>query len=169
MPSDPSDRVDAILDLLRERVGDQDLALAEVNIRLRRVSHWLETETRRRLAPQGVEFWEVSLLSSLIRAGGALRVGQLQDLAQVTSGAITQRIAKLEGVGAVERAFAEHDRRQVEVGVTESGRARFEELVRAVGTVERELYGDLDPTLVSGLAAHLRAFMLATEGPLSRD
>ncbi|MGN0062918.1 MAG: MarR family winged helix-turn-helix transcriptional regulator [Nocardioides sp.] len=169
MSTEPSDRVDAILAHLRERSGEQDLALAEVNIRLRRVSHWLETETRRRLGPQGIEFWEVSLLSSLIRFGGALRVGQLQDLAQVTSGAITQRIARLEGLGAVERAFAPHDRRQVEVRITDAGRDRFEQLMVAVEQVERDLYGDLDPALLSALAANLRAFSLATEGPLAED
>lgn len=163
MASEHRDRVDSILDFVRDAGGD--VAAKEVHIRLRRLAHHLDTEARRRLAPQGMEFWELPLLSSLVRSEGPLSVGVLQDLAQVTPGAITHRIAKLEENGAVRRAFDTRDRRQVNVELTDAGRARFQQLVEAVGAVERELFADVDPDLMTRLARDLRLFMLATEGP----
>ncbi|MCD4525261.1 MarR family winged helix-turn-helix transcriptional regulator [Nocardioides sp. cx-173] len=157
------DRVDSILDHVRG--PDVDVATKEVHIRLRRLAHYLDTEARRRLAPQGMEFWELSLLSSLVRSPEPLSVGALQDLAQVTPGAITHRIAKLEEAGAVRRSFDARDRRQVNVEITDAGRARFELLLAAVGQVEEELFADVDPALMQRLAGDLRLFMLATEGP----
>lgn len=163
MADSSRDRVDSILDHVRG--PGVDLTLKEVHIRLRRLAHFVDTEARRRLAPQGMEFWELPLLSSLMRSDGPLSVGAIQDLAQVTPGAVTHRIAKLEEAGAVLRTFDARDRRQVNVEVTDAGRARFERLVAAVAAVETELFGEVDRDLMERLARDLRLFMLATEGP----
>lgn len=160
----PQDRVDAIIDHLAERRPDLDLSVPAVHIRIQRLSHWLETEARRRLAPKGLEFWELSLLSAIVRAGGSRTVGELQDHAQLTSGAITHRVAKLEGSGAVVRRFSEQDRRQVNVEITTAGRARLETIIDTVSEAEGELFGAVDPALLAQLAENLRAVMLATEG-----
>lgn len=166
LSADNHDRVDAILDHIRKRKPEGDLLTEAVHIRLRRISHWLETETRRRLAPQGIEFWELPVLSHLLRSGEPIGVSELQDLAQVTSGAITHRIAKLETAGYVLRTFAPHDRRQVNVEITDAGRDRFVVVAHAIEEVENELFGSVDPALMEQLAADLRRFMHATEGCL---
>lgn len=157
------DRVDSILDHIRG--PGVDLTVKEVHTRLRRLAHHLDTEARRRLAPQGIEFWELPLLSSLMRSPEPLSVGALQDLAQVTPGAITHRVAKLEEAGAVRRTLSTRDRRQVNVEITEAGRARFAQVLAAVGDVEAELFGDVDRDLMERLARDLRLLTLAAEGP----
>jgi DNA-binding MarR family transcriptional regulator len=164
MSAESRDRVDAILDQIRQRKPEGDLDAEAFHIRLRRISHWLETESRRRLAPQGIEFWELPLLSGLLRSGGSLGVGELQDLAQVTPGAITHRIAKLEAAGHVLRTFAPHDRRQVNVEITDAGRERFLVIATAIEQVESELFSGVDADLLRRLADGLRDFMHATEG-----
>jgi DNA-binding MarR family transcriptional regulator len=163
MDDRPRDRVDSVLDHLRGR--DVDLTLKEVHIRLRRLAHSIDTEARRRLAPQGIEFWELPLLSSLMRSESPLSVGAIQDLAQVTPGAITHRIAKLEEAGVVRRTLDTRDRRQVNVEITDTGRERFEQLVAAVGDVEAELFGEVDRDVLERLARDLRLVALATERP----
>ncbi|MDN4175538.1 MarR family transcriptional regulator [Nocardioides sp. SOB77] len=165
MADERRDRVDAILDHVRVRAPDVDLTTKAVHIRLRRLAHHLDTEARRRLAPQGIEFWELPVLSSLLRSDGPLSVGALQDLAQVTSGAITHRIAKLEEAGMVRRAFDARDRRQVNVEITDAGRQRLDQLMAAVGEVEADLFGGVDRDLLERLAEDLRLLTLATEGP----
>ncbi|WP_300683165.1 transcriptional regulator [Nocardioides sp.] len=158
------DRVDPILDHVRS-YRDDVVDAAAVHIRLRRLAHRVETETRRRLAPQGLEFWEIPLLSGLIRNDGTLGIAVLQDIAQVTSGAITQRIAKMEEAGSVRRTFGLQDRRQVNVEITEAGRERFDRLARAMQEAEAAIYGDVDPALLASLARDLRVLMIAIEGP----
>ncbi len=118
------DRVDQILDYIRELGSERDLTAKAVGLRLRRAAHYVDTETRRRLAPAGMELWEVEILAEIVRLGGVASIGRLQDFAQLTSGALTNRIARLEDKGFVTRAMDDQDRRQIQVAVTAAGRRR---------------------------------------------
>lgn len=159
------DRVDAILDYLHDLYPERDLTAKAVAWRLRRAAHHVDTEVKRRLARAGVELWEKEILCSLRRLGGTLTMGDLQDVAQLTSGAITNRIARLEEHGWVRREVDPHDRRQVLVVLTAAGRERSEIVMAANNAAERELFGAIDPDLQRRLAADLRELLLATEGP----
>ena len=62
--------------------------------------------SRRELAPLGVELWVLELLAALRRSGGPpyrLAAGALLKETQLTSGAITKRVARLEEKGWVRR------------------------------------------------------------------
>lgn len=158
------DRVDAILDHVATYRSERAVEATAVHIRLRRLAHRMENETRRILAPQGLEFWELPVLSGLIRHDGSLGVGQLQDIAQVTSGAITQRLTKMEQAGSIRRSFDPVDRRQVRVEITEAGRERFRLLVAAMGEVEEALFGAVSEDTLGPLGDLLRTVTVALEG-----
>jgi len=130
------DRVDMLLDAVRDHDPRPDLALKAVSMRLRRAAHLVDTEIRRRLGPQGMELWEVEILANLVTAGGTMTAGALQNLAQLTPGAITHRVTKLEDAGHVVRTISPADRRQIDVSVTSSGRARMRQVSSALSAIE---------------------------------
>lgn len=161
----PRDRVDGLLAVIAEREPDRDLTAKAVTWRLRRASHRIDTEIRRQLATQGMELWELEILCALRNGGGTLTMGALLDSAQITSGAITNRVARLERDGYVRREMAPDDRRQVLVTITPAGLERNWQLIAANNAAEQEIFADLDPDLQRRLAQDLRELLLAVEGP----
>jgi DNA-binding MarR family transcriptional regulator len=112
-----------------------------------------------------MELWELEILSGLRRAGGTLTVGELLDVAQLTSGAITNRIARLERNGYVRRDVDPDDRRQVLVTLTPSGLERQQQAVKANDVAEQEIFATIDIALQRRLGRDLRELLLAIEGP----
>lgn len=163
--SRPPDRIDSILTYIAGLEPQRDLTAKSLAWRLRRAAHFVDTEVRRHLAPLGMELWELEILCALRRHDGALTMGDLQDLAQLTSGAITNRVSKLERAGHVRRAVDPDDRRQVRVTLTASGIARAAAVVAANNDAEARLFTALDRDVQQQLAGDLRELLLATEGP----
>ncbi|MFD1827016.1 MULTISPECIES: MarR family winged helix-turn-helix transcriptional regulator [Mumia] len=156
------DRVDPILDYVRDHDGSRDLTAKAVVLRLRRAAHYVDTVARR-LAPKGTELWELEILANLVRHGGEMSVGQLQEAAQLTAGAITNRITRLEDKGAVRRVVSAADRRQILVTLTAEGEQRAQELIAGQDELERVLFADIDPELLRRLSDDLRAFLVHTD------
>src|SRR5712672_1859834 len=113
------DFVDTMTEVIGRWHGSwQDPEIAEskaLAYRVRRLAHRLETDLKRELAPHGIELWELELLACLLRAGTLLT--QLQ----LTSGAITNRVRRLELNGWVTRDLDPDDRRSVLVTLTPAG------------------------------------------------
>jgi DNA-binding MarR family transcriptional regulator len=78
----------------------------------------------------------------------------------VTTGAITNRIDRLEQRGLVERASTD-DRRKVLVRLTKHGLAVVEDVVLAHMATEREILAALSPRQQHDLARLLRTTLLA--------
>ena len=138
-------------------------------IRLRRAAHHLERELRREVGVHDAEMWEFEVLLSLRRSVGYSRsAGALLREAQVTSGAITNRLARLERRGWVRRDVDPADRRQVVVTLTEAGLGRADQLVAMKTETEQRLFGGLDRPMMERMAADLRTLLLSLEGPARR-
>src|SRR5215475_173744 len=119
------DRADVLVELLGYDSSDADVATKKLSIRLRRLANHLERELRRELAAHGIEVCELEVLLALRRAPGQrLSAGALQRASQVTAGAITNRIDRLEHQGSVRREVDTADRRQVLVTLTAKGKRR---------------------------------------------
>src|SRR5712691_13441814 len=98
------DRADVLVDLLGEAASGLDAATRKLSVRLRRLANHVERELRRELAAEGIEVWEFEVLLALYRAPGQrLSAGALLRGSQVTAGAITNRVARLEKQGWVRR------------------------------------------------------------------
>jgi DNA-binding MarR family transcriptional regulator len=74
----------------------------------------------------------------------------------LTSGAITNRIDRLEAKGLVARAASAEDRRVVRVKLTSAGRARIDELLPLHIANEQRVLAALDPQARGELADLLR-------------
>jgi DNA-binding MarR family transcriptional regulator len=164
MPQEP-DRIDPILTYLKNLDPSRELSAKAVAMRLRRAAHYVDTQIRRELARSDIEIWELELLSTLLRKGGSLPVGTLQDAAQLTPGAITNRITRVERDGYVTRAIDPADRRQISVTLTDEGRKHATEVIEANDHAQRVTLDGIDPAILNRLADDLRTFLIAVEGP----
>ncbi len=155
-----------IIDHWREQNPDLDFSCKTLTTRLRRVTHHLEREIRRELGEQGIELWEFEMLLTLRRAPGhRLSAGALARQSQVTSGAITNRLARLSVNGWIRRDVDPDDRRQVLVTLTKPGLRRAQKLLDTKTDAESRLIGDVDPATIERLSADLRTLLIAIEGP----
>ena len=64
------------------------------------------------------------ILVSLLKHGGHMTQRELQDEACISSGALSEVLAKLEASGHIERTRSEDDRRQLDITLTDEGTTR---------------------------------------------
>jgi DNA-binding MarR family transcriptional regulator len=111
--------------------------------RVDKIQHYLRNAFRASLGQVGLtkEEWKVVMaLHGAVRSHGWL----CRDL-DVSTGAMTNRLDKLERRGLIRRAPDPDDRRGVLLELTEAGRARLDEYIDAGAARERELLADLSP------------------------
>lgn len=156
-----SDAVDALMDQWRRERPDLDIWPMGVIGRLSRLSRLLERELKEFFAGHGLESWEFDVLATLRRSGSPyeLTAGALLKSAMVTSGAITNRIDRLEAKGLVERVRRGHDRRSVSVRLTPRGLEIVDEVVALHVANEARLLGSLAEDERDRLAATLRTLL----------
>ncbi len=153
-------RIDDILEFWRSQNPDLDVTTKGVSMRLRRASRLLERELRHELATMGVETWEMEMLLSLRRAPGLQSsAGALVRESGVTSGAITNRLSRLEDHGWVRRDIDPVDRRQVLVTLTDTGRTRANELIAAKINAEGRFYAGIPRQTLQRLSVDLRTLL----------
>lgn len=143
------------LDLEVEGIVDR---IAGLNRRLRKMMG----ET---LEGFGLGWGEWSTLGALRRAGPPYRLspGQLADKDELSSGAMTSRLDRLERAGFVRRLPDPTDRRALQVELSDEGRRIWEESVAAGGAKEALIASALDESEKQQLNALLRRLMLAFE------
>jgi DNA-binding MarR family transcriptional regulator len=122
-----------------------------------RTAKALADDRRRTLAALGVDSSTLDLLSVIRRAGPPyeLTTREITRRTLVTAGAISQRIARAEDSGLVERSPSTASRRAVAVRLTDAGHRLIESTVRQLLAHEAELVASLSPTERSVLAACL--------------
>lgn len=165
-----ADRVDGLMDFLRTEDPASATSAKALAYRLRRASHRIDREIRRELAPRGIELWELEILAALRRAGGPpyrLTSGMLMEEAQLTSGAITKRVARLEKKGWVSREIDPEDRRRILVVLTDDGLGRAESVFGGMSRTEEALLERLGEDLLGRMNGDLRGLLLMLEGPAS--
>lgn len=117
------DHVDEILaQWSRERPGVDVSGMAIIG-RLNRLQKLVRPRLDEVFAQHGLESWEFDVLATLLRNGEPhqLTPGQLLESMMITSGAMTNRIDRLERRGFVKRARSPSDGRQVLVTLTKRG------------------------------------------------
>ncbi len=147
----------------REENPELDVTTKAVTMRLRRASQHLERAVRANLTDSGVdEYWEIEVLLTLRRAPEyRASAGDLGRECQVTSGAITNRISRLEKRDWVRRDVDPDDRRQVLVSLTAAGLAQADHIIATKTQAEKWAFDGVDRELLERMARDLRTLLLA--------
>jgi len=122
------DHVDEVVRQWNRERPDLDVSGMAIIGRLARVSKVIENCLSAVFAKHDLEFWEFDVLATLMRNGPdqQLTPGQLLKSMMLTSGAMTNRIDRLEKRGYVDRVKDPTDGRQVLVTLTANGLAKVE-------------------------------------------
>jgi DNA-binding MarR family transcriptional regulator len=152
------DVVDRILEQWERNAPEVDASAMAVFGRLHRCFLRYQTQVARIFAEHDVSMATFSVLASLRRSGPPYRltVGELADIALVTSGGSTQRVDRLESAGLVVRERDGQDARVVHVQLTDKGVALIDEVVKAHFENEKNMLDGLTPTERRRLADLLR-------------
>lgn len=159
------DAVDDVIAAWSAERPDLDFWPVGVIGRIQRLARVLDRSIQELCASHGLEQSEADLLMTLRRAGAPfqLSANALLKAALVTSGAITNRVDRLEDKGLVERVRSSQDRRSVEVRLTDQGRTTVDTLIAAHIANEARLLEKLPRRRADELAGLLRRLLQSLE------
>ncbi|MBV1941735.1 MarR family transcriptional regulator [Streptomyces sp. BV286] len=163
----PGDPVDAIIDQWAAVRPDLDTAAMEVFGRVFRLSRAMGDRMEKSYARLGISRGEFDALATLRRSGApfSLSPRQLSASLMLTTGGMTGRLDKLERAGLVRRSPDPHDRRALQVTLTDKGLALVDEAVGAGLAVQTEALSALDDEQAGQLADLLRQLLSGTGEP----
>lgn len=140
-----TDAVDEIIAMWAREKPDLDATPMGIVGRISRLSRLLDKELKDFFAGHGLEFWEFDVLATLRRSGAPyeLSAGALLKTAMVTSGAITNRVDRMETKGLVQRVRDPDDRRGVRIRLTPDGLALIDKLMPLHVANEQRLLAEL--------------------------
>ncbi len=161
----PRDPVDAIIEQWAQVRPDLDTAGMEVFGRIYRLTRAMGDRMDKAYARHGISRGEFDVLATLRRSGEpyTLSPRQLSATLMLTTGGMTGRLDKLERAGLLRRSPDPHDRRGLQVTLTEEGLRLIDEAVVAGLAEQTEALSALDEQSSRQLADLLRELLLATE------
>ncbi|MCC4265842.1 MarR family transcriptional regulator [Oceanimonas baumannii] len=159
------DQIDRIVTLWQRARPELDFSSTEAIGRVVRLEYFITRRVLQDLARYDLNVGEFDVLAALRRHPPSFQLSpnQLQSMVLVSSGALTNRINRLESRGLVTRAQADHDRRGVIVTLTEEGFNVVEEAVRHHLAAESELAAALTAEEQQQFAALLKKILLTVE------
>jgi DNA-binding MarR family transcriptional regulator len=159
------DHVDHILDQWSQQRPDLDVSPMGIIGRMSRLSRFLEHSIADVLARHGLNEPQFAVLAALRRAGPphCLSPTDLYNSLLVSSGAMTNRLRRLQDAGLVKRVPDPHDGRSLLVALTRKGHRVIDEAVDAHTANEHRLLAALPPSDREALADLLRRLLLQFE------
>lgn len=157
-----SDEVDRLVAEWRRERPDVDTSPLQVLSRVSRLARHLDRERRGAFAAHELEQWSFDVLASLRRAGVPyeLTPGSLLRQTLVSSGAMTNRLDRLEDAGFVQRRPDPDDRRGVLVRLTPTGKRRVDACLAELVGRERQFLAPLPAADQHELASLLRRMLV---------
>jgi DNA-binding MarR family transcriptional regulator len=157
------DQVDRILEQWDDARPDLDASALGVLSRVVRLGKHIEADLRRSLAPFGLDTSSFDVLAALRRQGEpyVLSPTELRRAAILTSGAMTNRIDRLEQRGLVERFAHPDDRRALQVQLTPKGLRLIDDAIEIRFRTAHESAARLTDRELSQLSRLLRKLLLA--------
>ena len=161
--SDIEDAVDQILDQWARERPDLDCSPMGVIGRISQLQREVYLAQRATFARHGLDAPSFDVLAALRRSGKPYQLTPtaLMRTALVTSGAITQRLDRLEEKGLITRERSADDGRAVVVTLTAAGRAALDAALPDHLETERRLLDGLPAADRDQLAALLRRLLVA--------
>jgi DNA-binding MarR family transcriptional regulator len=166
---DGRDYVDQMLDDWARERPDLDLSPLGIFGRISRVSRAFDREIARRFEAEGITRWAFYVLAALARSGPPYQLTptDLYRSLLVSSGVMTNRIARLEAMGLVKRVPDPTDGRGVLVALTDKGKEAVNIAIEHHNQNEHEMLAPLTADERTAMANALRKLLVAS-GDLPR-
>jgi DNA-binding MarR family transcriptional regulator len=166
------DAIDRIAEQWARERPDLDVSPIDIIGRISRLSGLLEKSIEETFASFGLGRGGFDVLAALRRAGEPYRLSptELYNSLLISSGAMTNRIDRLEQIGLVERTPDPGDRRGVSVGLTPKGKKLIDVAAERHYTNERKLLRGLSADERDTLSQLLRKLLSDCESaPVIND
>jgi DNA-binding MarR family transcriptional regulator len=159
------DHVDTLLAQWADQRPEMDTSALAISARIIRLERFLSRATSDAVSQWDLNEGELNVLASLRRSGPpfALTPTDLYRGLLLSSGAMTNRIDRLEAQGLVERRSDEHDGRRILVILTASGRGLIDEAMDANVSVLADALEGLDGDERDALTTTLRRLLVRLE------
>jgi DNA-binding MarR family transcriptional regulator len=165
-PAPPAeDHVDRMLVIWKHELPDLDLDTEGIVERIQKLQRYLDRAMNETLAEFKLDRGEWWLLGALRRSGPPYRQspGKLAEDIGLSSGAMTNRLDRLEAAGLIRRLPDPDDRRALKVELTDAGWQAWQDSVGAQARKEALVASALDQEEKEQLNALLRRLMLEFE------
>ncbi|MDR0591862.1 MAG: MarR family transcriptional regulator [Bifidobacteriaceae bacterium] len=148
----------------RER-PDLDVSSLEVFSRVTRLAKYLDQVRGEAFERHGLQSWEFDVLAELRRSGQPyeLTPGQMSAAILLSTGAMTNRLNRIEAAGLIERREDPNDGRVVRVRLTAAGRERVDAALAALVERQSDLLAPVSATNRTRLAATLAQLLTPFE------
>jgi DNA-binding MarR family transcriptional regulator len=159
------DIIDELQSDWRVQRPDLDAEAMGVVLRIQRLAKMLGEQAADCLRDYDLQWWQYDVLSALRRRGKPYRMAatELAETTRLTSGAMTNRIDRLEDAGLVRRLEDPKDRRRVLVQLSRRGLRVVEDATEARFQAATEALQDLDQRKRAQLSNLLRLVLLAQD------
>lgn len=160
-----NDHVDSIVNQWKHERPDLDVTPMGVIGRLSRLSRHIENKLKHVFEAHGLSQGEFDVLATLRRSGEPYQLTPtvLFKSAMLSSGAMTNRLNKLEEAGLIERLPDPHDRRGTIVSLTEQGMQLVDRAVTDHVENEHNLLAAYSEADIEDLTNLLRKLLLHFE------
>ena len=161
----PSDSVDVCTTEITSRYAQIDPLVEGAVSRMSTIGKYLSRSFDQTLADYGLNHGEYRLLLRLATrsADNRMSAGDLSRALTLSSGAMTNRLDRLETAGLVRRVADPRDRRGVLVELTDEGRRQIDAAVTEQAAKEIDSLGVLKPRELSTLNDLLRKVLVSLE------
>ncbi len=159
------DNVDAMLEIWKRELPDLDLATEGIVERIQKIARHLDHAMEETLTSHHLNRGEWRLLGALRRSGPPYRrsPGQLAGEMGLSSGAMTNRLDRMEAAGLIRRQPDPSDRRGLHVTLTDAGWQAWQTSTDAQATKEALIASALTLDEKEQLNALLRRFLISVE------
>jgi DNA-binding MarR family transcriptional regulator len=160
------DHVDRFLESIQaELAPGVDLTVEGIVDRINGLGKRIRRLAEETLDEHGLSWGEWKVLGLLRHAGPPYRSspGHLAERTELSSGAMTNRLDRLEAAGLIRRLPDPSDRRGVQVELTEAGHAAYEQSTSTQAAKETLIASALTDREKEQLNALLRRLMIACE------
>ena len=125
------DAIDRVIEQWAKEKPDLETEAMAMMGRVMRIAKYMETEVAELHKRYDLKLGEFDVLATLRRSGEPylLTPSELIGSLMLTSGAMTNRLDKLEGKGLIARAHSKEDRRSVTVELTKNGLLLIDEMI----------------------------------------
>ena len=165
MERQDGDLVDTIIEQWGRERPDLDSTGMEVAARVFLLARRLERRLDEVLAPLGLTLWQFDVLATLRRSGPPYQLSptRLMQASMLSSGAMTNRLDRLEAAGLVRREADPNDRRGLRISLTPEGHAVINRAIAARFEEARRNCRPLTDAQRTQLADLLRALLVADD------